>query len=69
MSVTEKYLTNTIKAYQMIREYIIYMNLFTYNKVAFKKPIPLKKLWGSPGLKLIMRQSTVSSDNDINFQF
>lgn len=69
MSVTEKYLTNTIKAYQMIREYIIYMNLFAYNKVAFKKPIPLKKLWGSPGLKLIMRQSTVSSDNDINFQF
>ena len=53
----------------MIREYIIYMNLFAYNKVAFKKPIPLKKLWGSPGLKLIMRQSTVSSDNDINFQF
>ena len=69
MSVTEKYLTNTIKAYQMIREYIIYMNLFAYNKVAFKKPIPLKKLWGSPGLKLIMRQGTVSSDNDINFQF
>ena len=69
MSVTEKYLTNTIKAYQMIREYLIYMNLFAHNKVAFKKPIPLKKLWGSPGLKLIMRQSTVSSDNDINFQF
>ena len=69
MSVTEKYLTNTTKTYQMIREYIIYMNLFAYNKVAFKKPIPLKKLWGSPGLKLIMRQSTVSSDNDINFQF
>ena len=69
MSATEKYLTNTTKTYQMIREYIIYMNLFAYNKVAFKKPIPLKKLWGSPGLKLIMRQSTVSSDNDINFQF
>ena len=46
MSVTEKYLTNTTKTYQMIREYIIYMNLFAYNKVAFKKHYSTQKVMG-----------------------